>query len=443
MRSFFMNKYFARSIKSRSPYLYIFLGFLGLILAGCGLLCLPFATTNGISFIDALFVSTSAVCITGLSPVVLSTTFTAFGKVVIALLIQLGGLGFVTVAMFIFSLLGIKLGISDKFLIQETLGSAPHLDVKKLILRVILISAIAETIGFLLNLIAFSATFSGGELVAVSAFHAISAFNNAGFDIIGANSLIDYSGNILLLLNTSLLTIVGGLGFIVINDIFTNRRWKKFCVHTKIVLTVTPALLLLGTLGFYFSEWGKIDILNAFFMSAMTRTCGFASQNLGEWNNASLCLANFLMFVGAAPASTGGGSKCTTLFVILVALIAYVKGKPPVAYYRRFSQATVFRALLIILLSGGLVFVAGTVICALQPDLLSIHVITETVSAFATVGLSAGITSSLTAASKAILCFVMFMGRIGLLTAILIFRKRWNRNDDESIRYVQAEILIG
>lgn len=438
-----MKRNFARTIKSRSPYLYIFLGFLGFILAGCGLLCLPFATTDGISFIDALFVSTSAVCITGLSPVVLSTTFTAFGKVVICLLIQLGGLGFVTVAMFVFSLLGFKLGISDKFLVQETLGSTPHLDVKKLIVRVILISAIAETIGFFINLIAFRDDFSGGELVAVSAFHAVSAFNNAGFDIIGANSLIDHSDNVLLLVNTSLLTIVGGLGFIVINDVFTNLRWKKFCVHTKIVLAVTPALLLLGTLGFFFSEWGKIDLLNAFFMSAMTRTCGFASQNLGEWNNASLLLANFLMFVGAAPASTGGGSKCTTLFVILVALVAYVKGKPPAAFYRRFEPMTVFRALLIFLLSSILVFTAGTVICALQPDLLAIHVATETVSAFATVGLSAGITSSLTAASKAILCFVMFMGRIGLLTALMIFRKRWNRNEDESIRYVKAEILIG
>ena len=149
------------------------------------------------------------------------------------------------------------------------------------------------------------------------------------------------------------------------------------------------------------------------------------------------------MFVGAAPASTGGGSKCTTLFVILVALVAYVKGKPPAAFYRRFEPMTVFRALLIFLLSSILVFTAGTVICALQPDLLAIHVATETVSAFATVGLSAGITSSLTAASKAILCFVMFMGRIGLLTALMIFRKRWNRNEDESIRYVKAEVLIG
>ena len=428
---------------NRSPYLYIVIGFAAVILLGSGILMLPISLQQPIAYIDALFVSTSAVCITGLSSVTLQTVFTPFGKIVIALLIQIGGLGFTTVAMAVFALLGVKLGISEKFLVQETLGSAQHIDFRKFLFRAIAISFIAEGIGFCINLIALCGDYSGIQLVGYSAFQSISAFNNAGFDLFGATSLIAFDDNALLLLNTAFLTIVGGLGFLVINDIFTIRRRRRLAEHTKLMLCITAGLLTLGTVGFLLSELGKIDFLNAFFMSAMTRTCGFTSVDLSQWSNASILLADFLMFIGAGPASTGGGIKCTTFFIVCAAAIAFVRGKPVVIFHRSIGKDLVARCMLITLFAAACVFVAGTSICALDPEYSTAHVFFETISAFANVGLSAGITADLSVGSKVILCLSMYIGRIGFITALMVLRKRWNRGDDETIRCAPAEILVG
>ena len=430
--------------KLSNPHFNIVFGFLGLIAVGCVLLLLPFSTKDGISFVDALFVSASSVCITGLTPVVVASTFTAFGKTVIVCLIQIGGLGFTTVAMAMFAMLGLRLGISEKYLVQETLGNTPQLDYKKFLLRAVIITATAEIVGFFLNLIALRNDFSGWKLVAVSLFHAVSAFNNAGIDVFGDASMTAFSGNVLLLLTTALLTIVGGLGFLVINDLCgIRRRPRRISVHTKLVLIVTAVLLTVGTLGIFFSEWGKVDFLNAFFMSAMTRTCGFTSQNLGEWNSATISLTNLLMWIGAAPASTGGGIKCTTFFVICAACVAFVRGKPVVVFGRRVEKETVLRAMIASFFSLACIFCCSTVICAIEPELTGEAILTETVSAFSNVGLSTGITGSLCAGSKILLTVAMFTGRIGFLTVLATMRRRWNRGEDESIRYVKAEIMIG
>ena len=300
-----------------------------------------------------------------------------------------------------------------------------------------------EGIGFCINLIALCGDYSGIQLVGYSAFQSISAFNNAGFDLFGATSLIAFDDNALLLLNTAFLTIVGGLGFLVINDIFTIRRRKRLAEHTKLVLCITAGLLTLGTVGFLLSELGKIDFLNAFFMSAMTRTCGFTSVDLSQWSNASILLADFLMFIGAGPASTGGGIKCTTFFIVCAAAIAFVRGKPVVIFHRGIGKDLVARCMLITLFAAACVFVAGTCICALDPEYSTAHVFFETISAFANVGLSAGITADLSVGSKVILCLSMYIGRIGFITALMVLRKRWNRGDDETIRCAPAEILVG
>jgi len=430
---------------ARNPYLTIVIGFLVLILLGCLLLLLPISTKEGISFVDALFMSASAVCITGLSTVSVFSTFTVFGKVVLCLLMQVGGLGIITVAMAVFAMLGAKLGLSEKFLVSETLGSTPQLDFRKFLFRAILISAVAELIGFLINLIALCGDYSGGELVGVSIFHAVSSFNNAGLDIFGENSLIPFRDNVLLLLNTSALTIFGGLGFLVINEIlgYRPRKNRRLSVHTKLVLVVTAGLLLLGTLAIFFTEWGKIDFLNAFFMSSMTRTCGFSSSDLGSWSEASLLLADVLMFIGAAPASTGGGIKLTTFFIVLAAGVSFVRGKPVVVFGRRIDKDSVSRALIVSSFALALVLGFSFVLAAIESDLTLSEVVTETVSAFANVGLSTGVTSSLHTASKILLIIAMFMGRIGFVTVLMVMKKRWNVGEDESIRYVKADILIG
>lgn len=427
-----------------SPYLIILFGFFAIILAGFVLLLLPISTEEGIRPEDALFVSASAVCITGLSPVNLSETFTGFGQAVIAILIQVGGLGFVTVAMTAVAMLGFRLGISNKLLLDETLGSSGRLDYRKFLLRAVMFTFLFEILGFIVNLIALCGDYSGGKLVWLSLFHAISAFNNAGFDLFGG-SLAPFSGNVVLLLNTSLLTIVGGLGFVVINDIFCVRRWHRFTVHTKIVLVMTPALLLIGTLLIFFSEWGKIDFLNAFFMSAMARTCGFSTQQLENWNSTSLCILDLLMFIGASPVSTGGGIKSTTCFIFLAAIAALLRGKPTTAFHRRISREAIIHAMLVSLVAILYVFFTGTLLCVFQGGdvALALPLFTEAVSALANVGFTAGITPTLTVASKLLLTLAMYAGRVGFMTILLVFKRRWNRREDDAVRLVDAEIIIG
>ena len=240
--------------KLKFPYLFILLGFLAIILVGSLLLMLPFATHNGIAFIDALFVSTSAVCITGLSSVVVIDTFTLFGQIVVMLLIQIGGLGFVTVMTAVLTLFGVKLGLSEKFLMGETLGES-RLNVRTFLGRALLITLVIEVFGVILNMIALRADYSGGRLFFVSLFQAISAFNNAGFDLFGSTSMQIYAGdkNPLLLFSTALLTVLGGLGYIVINEVVTLRKSPKhLSTHSKIVLTITPILLFGGGSGSIF-----------------------------------------------------------------------------------------------------------------------------------------------------------------------------------------------
>ena len=431
--------------KLKFPYLFILLGFLAIILVGSLLLMLPFATHHGIAFIDALFVSTSAVCITGLSSVVVIDTFTLFGQIVVMLLIQIGGLGFVTVMTAVLTLFGVKLGLSEKFLMGETLGES-RLNVRTFLGRALLITLVIEVFGVILNMIALRADYSGGRLFFVSLFQAISAFNNAGFDLFGSVSMQMYAGdkNPLLLFSTALLTVLGGLGYIVINEVVTLRKSPKhLSTHSKIVLTITPILLFGGGLGIYLSEWGGVSFGDAMFMSAMARTCGFSCCDLSTWKNSSLMFYDFLMFVGAGPASTGGGIKCTTLVVIVVAIVSFMRGKQPVVFQRKIPARTVSRAMLITVMTLICVYAVSTGVAAFEPQTPTSHIVLETVSAFANVGSSAGITTGLETGSKALLIFAMFFGRLGCMTVLMVLRRNWNRSEDESIRYVDAEVIVG
>ncbi len=432
--------------KKLSPYLIILLGFLGVVAIGTGLLLLPVSTYNGISFVDALFLSTSSVCITGLATVNLSETFTGFGQAVICILIQVGGLGFVTIGMTVISLLGGKVGLSGKRLISETLGSSGKLNYKRFLLRAVLITVIMEALGFNINLIALRSSYSGGKLIWISLFHSVSAFNNAGLDLFG-NGMLSYENNVLLILNTSVLTIVGGLGFIVIIDMLSAKRWKRFSVHSKVVLVITPILLLTGTLCLWLSEldnpFSDMDLLNAFFMSTMARTCGFATQDISQWKGASLCVLNMLMFIGAGPVSTGGGIKCTTFFVFFAGLLGMLRGKPTIVFHREISRETLIYAMFVTFVGFLYAFFTATLISVFDPTLSLTFIFTETISALANVGLSAGITPLLSVGGKLLLCLAMYLGRIGFMTALLVFKRRWNRGQDESVHYVQADIVIG
>jgi len=433
-----------------SPYIIIIIGFLSFIIVGTALLLMPFSVKSGenLSFIDALFTSTSAVCVTGLSVVTnVGATFSVFGKIVIAVLIQIGGLGFVTTTMFIFTLLGIKIGLNDRLLIRETLNQSTSKGLVRFVKKVIIMTFIFELFGFLLNFVVFIQEYSFFQAVGISAFHAISSFNNAGFDILGDCSLINYSSNTLLLLNTSFLIIMGGMGFLVINDVLTKKHFKKLTLHSKIVIIMTILLLLFGMLTFKFTS--NLTWLQSFFQSVCTRTAGFTSVNCATLKNASLIITMLLMVIGASPCSTGGGLKTTTLFVITVSIKSFITGKPAVAFYRKISNDTISRAYILTVLSilfiVLFIFILSiTENASLENGNLTLtQLVFEIVSAYGTVGLSMGATSIITGTGRAVICFIMFLGRLGPITIISIINKNWNKTDDKSITYPETKIIIG
>jgi trk system potassium uptake protein TrkH len=438
--------------KKWSPYIIIIIGFLSFIIIGTGLLLLPFSVNDGykINFVDSLFTATSSVCVTGLSVVPdVGATFSVFGKIVIAILIQLGGLGFVTTTMFIFTLLGLKIGLNDRLLIRETLNQNSSRGLVKFVKKVIIMTFIFEFFGFLLNFVVFINEFSFLKAIGISAFHAISSFNNAGFDILGDSSLINYSSNTLLLLNTSFLIIMGGMGFLVINDVLNKKSFKKLSLHSKIVIIMTVSLLIVGMLIIKLTEGSNITWLQSFFQSVSTRTAGFTSIDCSMLRNSSLIITLFLMLVGASPCSTGGGLKTTTLFVIIASIKSFITGKPPVVFYRRLSHETVSRAYILTLLSLLFILFFVFILCITESAALGNGNMTltqltfEIVSAYGTVGLSMGTTTLISSTGRFIFCFIMFTGRLGPITIISIINKNWNKKDDNSIIYPEGKVVIG
>ncbi len=443
---------------SISPLFKIVLSFILIILVGFCLLMLPFATTQGIKWYDALFTAFSAVCVTGLSPVAdVSQTFTAFGIVVIAFLIQIGGLGFVTIAVFIMSILGGKIGYNDRILVKEALNQSTQSGIIKLVIKIIKTTFIIEFLAFLINMIVFVPEF-GLQGVGISLFHAISTFNNAGFDILGSSSLIAYSDNILFVLSTSVFIILGGLGFIVMHDILEKKSWKKLTIHSKIVIKMTVFLLVSGTLLFKFSESVTTNIswLDAFFLSVTARTAGFATISFASINSITLLIMCLYMFVGASPSSTGGGVKTTTLYTIYKSISSYMKGKKPIIYNREVSKSSRHRAFMLFFMGIACILFYTIVILSvemffkvrlngeLESSVGFSQVFFEVVSAFGTVGLSTGITSTLEPLSKVILCTLMFFGRLGPLTIFsLLNRNYYKPEDSNEVEYLEENIIVG
>lgn len=431
--------------KHITPYIIIFLTFLTTILLGAILLVLPISMKNrsSMGFVNALFMSTSCVCVTGLSVYSdVASNLSIFGQVVMMLLIEIGGLSFLTIMTFIFYLLGLKIGISERYILKEALNQNSTSGILKLIYRTIIISIIIQTLGTLINLIVFIPIY-GAKGIYISLFHAVSAFNNAGFDILGnGNSLISFSNNVLLNLNTMALIILGGLGFIVIYDLISFRKNKKLKLHTKIVLSVSTFLIVVGAILLKIAM-PSITWLEAFFQSITARTAGFASVDMSRLNSAGTLIMIFLMFIGASPCSTGGGLKTTTFFVIIVYILSFAKGKSPRIGYRKISNQSLFKAFALVTFSIIYLCFAIFLISLCENDVGLKEITFESVSAFATVGLSMNLTPTLHIASKLILCATMFIGRLGPLTVISIMNNNWTRASKEEINYVEENIIIG
>ena len=429
-----------RFLKKQPPGRLIALGFAAVILIGSVLLMLPISIRPGVevAYIDALFTSTSAVCVTGLIAVDAYDNFTVFGQAVLAGLIQIGGLGVTSVGVGLILAAGRRVSIKGRSLVKEALNVDSFQGMVRLIQWVLKVTLCFEGAGAVLSFLTFSQDYPLPRALWTSVFHSVAAFNNSGFDILGGmQNLIPYQSDVLLNLVTCALIIFGGLGFLVMLDIRRAGSFRKLTFHSKVVITTTAALLAVGTLLLKATE--DMTWLGAFFHSVSARTAGFSTYPIGELTNAGLFVLILLMFIGASPGSTGGGIKTTTFFALMQQVRAVFTKKKPGGFHRTLPGEAIDKAGVIALLSLVVVCVGTFLLCVLEPELDFVRLFFEEVSAFGTVGLSTGITPDLSVASKLVLIFTMYVGRLGAFTLFSL----WIDRPDPSIRYTEEMITIG
>ncbi len=427
-------------IKKQPPGRLIAIGFALVILIGALLLMLPVSVRNDakVHFIDALFTSTSAVCVTGLISIDVADHFTFFGQVVVAALIQIGGLGVTSIGVGLILAARKNIGIKGRILVKEALNIDGIKGIVRLVKAVLLMTFCFELAGVILSFIVFVQDYSVLKALWISIFHSIAAFNNSGFDILGGlRNLIPYQNNVLLNLTTCGLIIFGGLGFLVILDILKKRSFRKLTLHSKVVLSTTLALLLGGTLLLKATE--NVTWMGAFFQSVSARTAGFSTYPIGEFTNAGLFTLIVLMFIGASPGSTGGGIKTSTFFVLVQHVRSLFTKRHIGAFCRSIPFEVFSKACTVTLLSMLLVCGGTFLLCVLEPEYSFVQLMFEEVSAFGTVGLSTGITPDLGVASKLVLIFTMFAGRVGAFTLLTL----WIDRPLPNIRYTEESITIG
>lgn len=445
--------------KKLNPASQIALGFLAVILFGTFLLCLPWSNKNGqwFSFVDSLLTSTSAVCVTGLTVVDLAMHFTLFGQIIVLLLIQIGGLGFITLTSLIFLMIGKKITFESRLTIKESLNQGSIQGVVKLVKKIIIFVFTTELVGSLIFMPSFVNIYGWGRGIFTSIFISISSFCNAGFDILGDGktpflSLTNFSQNAFVLIPIMLLIVLGGIGFLVVFELPNIFKKQKISTNSKIVLGVTSVLIFAGALLFAILEWNNAQtignmsvggkILNSFFLSISPRTAGFATLNYSSLSPASLTLTNLLMFIGGSPASTAGGIKTTTFFVLLLVLFKNTNKKGDFVFHKKKVPNKLIQKCLRVLSLALVMICASTfLICAI--DGFSIEsVLFETISAISTVGLTLGITPILSVFSKILISLLMFIGRVGAVTLTLALGSIEDPLCDE-IDYPDAKLIVG
>lgn len=439
------NKY----IIDLSPPSILALGFLLLTFIGTLLLKLPFSTTQPITLIDALFTSTSAVTITGLSVLNIGTTFTLFGQIVIATLVQVGGIGFMTFAVIAALSLTSRMGIRHQALAQEVMGQTSLAKVSHVAKAVLYYSLIFEAIGFICLTLAWQGQFGWYKASYYGLFHSIAAFNNAGFALF-PNNMMDFAGHAFINMTISGLYILGGIGFVVLMDLKENQRWVKLQTNTKIVLSATLILNLVAFVLIWVLESQntatlatmsvKDQAMAAWFQATVPRSSGFNSIPIGEMTDASTVLILMLMFIGGGSLSTAGGIKIGTFVVLLLATRSFLRRHNDVRVFRHtISPQSVMKALAVTSITTMLIFIGIFLITAVEKDVDFLDVVFEVVSAVCTVGMSRGLTEHLSPISQVILIFMMFAGRLGPLTlAYFIATPQTSR-----VRYPTTQVQIG
>ncbi len=440
--------------KPTNPARALALGFLGIILAGSLLLLLP-ASYDGaeLSYIDALFTATSAVCVTGLVVVDTGTFYSLFGQSVILVLILIGALGIMTMTTLIFIFLGRRISLRERIMVKEALNQESIAGIIPLVTVVLRIAMFFVLIGTMLLSIRFVPEYGIFEGIFIALFHTVSAFGNSGFDLFGNfDSLTRFPADYLVNGTIVTLFIIGGLGFTVILELGRYIRYRtRMSMHGKLVLIISFVLLVSGTLLILLLEFNNSDTMGelsggamvfaAFFTSATARTAGFSVLDTSLLSYSSLLILMGLMFIGASPTSTGGGVKTTTFGVVTFTLFGMIRGRPePVIFKRRFPSQQVMKAISIISASSALVFITTFILTVFEGESF-LDMLFEVISAFGTVGLSTGITPELSTPSKIALIVTMFCGRIGPVTLLVALAER--KPKDDAVEYPEEKLMIG
>ena len=436
---------------TENPAFILSMGFLILISLGGLILSTPFVTQTGnrTGIIDSFFVAASASCVTGLTPVNTGHYWNTLGQVVIIILIQIGGLGIMTIASLIPLLLRKKIGIKSRQILKEQLNVESMAGMVKLFKYVLVFTLVAEGLGALLLSFRFVPSYGLGKGIWYSVFHSISAFCNAGFDILG-DSIYPLRKDLLVNITIMALIVTGGLGFMLTSELLYKRDLKKISTHSKLVLVINLALILVGAIGFFILESIQSGVLvgegtlgsivESFFQSISARTEGFYSVNLSNIKDSTSLLLMGLMFIGGSPGSTAGGIKTTTFGVLVLATYSIIKKqKEPVVFKKHISDESIKKALSIFMISFAIVLLVSFII-TITDDFNLIDILYETVSALATVGASRGITEELSNVAKILIGLCMYLGRIGPMTMAFAFGLE---TDDKLIRYPESFISLG
>ncbi len=433
------------------------LTFLGLILLGTVLLMMPFSTRSGkgCDFLSALFTATSATCVTGLTPFDTWSQWSSVGQAILLCLIQIGGLGFMSIASILFFLIRSRIGMTSQMVMAQSLGNDDMSQIVSLQKWMLWNCLLVEAVGTAILTVRFCAEFEFPMALKLGLFHSISAFCNAGFDILGfirpGASVSVYGTDPAILLTLSALIILGGFGFLVWSEVAHSRPGQKLSVYTKLVLIATGALLILGTVCTAVLEWNNPEtlgpmawpekLLASFFQSVTLRTAGFAGLNQGALTDASKGVSLFLMLIGGSSGSTAGGLKTVTMLVILLFLWTRLRGrKHVVIFHRTIGDQAVINALTIFGVMVGLSLFGAVFISATSPVGLTDSLF-ESVSALATVGLSCDATGRLSPAARLLIILYMYFGRVGVLTISMGFLK--GEKPEPGIRYAETTMLIG
>ncbi len=439
----------------------IMLGFAFTVLTGSILLYLPFssADSSGVSYIDALFTATTATCVTGLVTLPTVTTWSTFGQIVILLLIQIGGLGVITIMSGFMLVFKKRMGLSDRLIIQDSFNLNTMSGLVKFVKKVLYGTFIVEAVGALLYMTVFVPEF-GVKGIWISVFNSVSAFCNAGIDILSENSLCDYSVNPVVNSVTSALIILGGIGYVVWLDVLQNLRkfptlrlrcFRRLSLHSKLAVCTTAFLLVSGAVAFFVFEYnnpltiGELSLFDkiqvSVFQSVTTRTAGFATVAQENITDASAVVSLLLMFIGGSPVGTAGGVKTVTVAILILAAVSTIKKRNEVyAFNRNISQKAIIKAIAVVSMSFFILF-ASTVLLSAVSDADALDIIYETVSATATVGLTRNLTSSLNLWGKLIIIFTMYLGRVGPISLAVAFN--FNRKNQNKIKNPTEEISVG